>query len=277
MKKPHETKFDNTWTPLFTYDDSKILLDGKTDLFSSGVQEIDEFIGGGYGLAGDFETLLIFGEVKKSKSTVALNFLKNPIQQGKRVGLFIGEERYEKIKKMLRLICGDEHILANQNIWTHKTQQEERWTLGDLVVAIDSWFHYCDVILVDTLQSFFNKSYAEDRRDKWSDHQRFMDDLAHIGLKHAGKAIILVSHVSKDKSSNNSNMIQGSHSIRENATKIIEVYDDKEDGRLQKYLRMWESRYTKNDNYGESLPIYLDYPRLVSASEWEKLNGRGWL
>lgn len=262
----HETemRFDGVMIPLYTYDDSNIDLDGRTDVFPTGIDYIDEYLEGGYGKRGDFEIVVIMGEVKQGKSTFAMNLLAGPIKAGKTVGMFMFEEKYETIKAKMKKIVGEEYIEGNNKIFTHNTEQDHLWTLLNLADVIEQWFTKCDVILVDHLQAIFESAAVLKGDDQWNVQKVFMNRIRRIMAKkeNESKAIILVSHISKNAQAKGANKIQGTHGINEYATKVLEV------SRTQSgsSLKQWHSRHN-TESEKDDIAIYWDYPRLVTEEE----------
>lgn len=266
----HETdmRFDGVMIPLYTYDDSNIDLDGRTDVFQVGVDYVDEYLEGGYGKRGDFEIVVVMGEVKQGKSTFAMNMLAGPIKAGKTVGMFMFEEKYEAIKAKMKKIVGPEYIEGNDKIFTHNADQDHLWTLLNLVDVIEQWFTVCDVILVDHLQAVFESAAVLRGDDQWNVQKVFMNRLRRIMAKkeNESKAIILISHISKNAQAKGANKIQGTHGINEYATKVLEVIKDSENNSS---LKQWFSRHN-TESEKEAIPIFWDYPRLVTEEEAER-------
>lgn len=263
----HETemRFDGVMIPLYTYDDSNIDLDGRTDVFPTGIDYIDEYLEGGYGKRGDFEIVVIMGEVKQGKSTFAMNLLAGPIKAGKTVGMFMFEEKYETIKAKMKKIVGEEYIEGNNKIFTHNTEQDHLWTLLNLADVIEQWFTKCDVILVDHLQAIFESAAVLKGDDQWNVQKVFMNRIRRIMAKkeNESKAIILISHISKNAQAKGANKIQGTHGINEYATKVLEVSKDAEG---HSSLKQWHSRHN-TESEKPPIAIYWDYPRLVTEEE----------
>ena len=75
---------------------------GKTDKYSTGFKILDEYLGGGYGSSTRGEVLLLHATAKTYKSTLAIQFLRAPIEQGEKIGLIILEGRLDGFLTELR-------------------------------------------------------------------------------------------------------------------------------------------------------------------------------
>lgn len=226
---------------------------GFTRRFSTGSDSLDLYLGGGYGRNNGYEMVLIFGPTKIGKSMIALNFLKEPITNGDRVGLLTledaGADVYIRMTDILGEKATKQRVLTGDTV--HMMNPEDllqSWKLTDLLVMIEEWFtqRKLDVILLDHLQFAFEGAEAIKGENEYTTQRIFMQKLNQL-MKRINKTIILISHVNKDGSSKGTNKIVGSGSIAQGATKLIEA--NREDGVIK--IRMWGSRFTPtpNDDY----------------------------
>lgn len=227
---------------------------GKTELYSTGHYKLDEYLGGGYGRQDGYEIVLMYGDTGIGKSTIALNFLKSPIEQGKNVGLLVLEDDGADVFIRLSTILGREGtqkwIMQEQTL--HFMAQEDlvkSWNLEDLLVLIEDWFvtREMDVILLDHLQFAFEGAERAKQENEYIAQRIFMQKLNQL-MKRMKKTIILISHVNKNTTSKGMGKIVGSGSIAQASTKVIEIAEDKgiEDG-----VRLWKrkSRFTKRRDH----------------------------
>ncbi|RTL04836.1 hypothetical protein EKK58_09435 [Candidatus Dependentiae bacterium] len=223
---------------------------GYTRLFSAGSDSLDDYLGGGYGRANGYEVVLLFGPTKIGKSMVALNFLRKPIEVGKRVGLMTLEDAGADVFIRIADIVGKE-VLENRILkgdTVHIMSPDDlikSWKLTELLAMIEEWFtiRNIDVILLDHLQFAFEGAEAIRGENEYISQRIFMQKLNQL-MKRVNKTIILVSHINKDNSSKGINKVVGSGSIAQAATKLIEVSRNND----TIGLKMWGSRFTKTPN-----------------------------
>lgn len=223
---------------------------GYTRRFSTGSESLDRYLGGGYGRNNGYEMVLIFGPTKIGKSMIALNFLKEPITNGDRVGLLTLEDAGADVYIRMTDILGDEatkqRVLQGDTV--HMMNPEDllkSWKLADLLVMIEEWFtvRKLDVILLDHLQFAFEGAEAIKGENEYTTQRIFMQQLNQL-MKRINKTIILISHVNKDGSAKGTSKIVGSGSIAQGATKLIEA--NRDNGVIK--IRMWGSRFTATPN-----------------------------
>lgn len=227
---------------------------GKTELYSTGHYKLDEYLGGGYGRQDGYEIVLMYGDTGIGKSTIALNFLKSPIEMGKNVGLLVLEDDGADVFIRLSTILGrdgtQKWIMKEQTL--HFMAQEDlvkSWNLEDLLVLIEDWFvkREMDVILLDHLQFAFEGAERAKQENEYIAQRIFMQKLNQL-MKRMKKTIILISHVNKNATSKGMGKIVGSGSIAQASTKVIEIAEDKgiDDG-----VRLWKrkSRFTKRRDH----------------------------
>jgi predicted ATP-dependent serine protease len=225
---------------------------GKTTLFSTGHDVLDNYFGGGFGREDGYEIVLMYGETGIGKSTVALNFVAPAIRDGKKVGLLVLEDDMADVSNRL------EKILAPSEYATMNSQQKvlalpddaltKSWKLDDLLEYIEDWFTLdkCDLILLDHLQFAFENAEAVKGENEYIAQRVFMQKLNQL-VKRLKKTIILISHVSKASQSKGMNKIAGSGALAQAATKVIEVSDTKLQDTIALELR--KSRFTKRPGF----------------------------
>ena len=233
----------------FDADADKLALSyGVTDLYSFGEMGLDKYFGGGYGKRDDYEIVLVFGDTGIGKSTFTLNMIADPIKKGKKVGLLLLEDRGAAANLVLRKIVGKK-VIDNMRMNIQFTPDdvvdgEKLWGLDDLIDLIDDWFteRSMDIILLDHIQFAFESAISLQGNNEYIAQRIFVRKLNYIVRKH-NKTIILVSHINKDSSAKGMSKIVGSGGIAGGATKVIEIYQNKDvEGMM--HARMWKSRHT---------------------------------
>lgn len=224
---------------------------GKTDLFSTGLNRLDKYLGGGYGRNNGYEIVVLFGPTGVGKSLVGLNLLRQPLIDGQRIGLMAleddGPDVFLRFTDIIGKAATREFIMQGDNV--HSMPPEDllqSWVLDDLLKLIEEWFttRELDVILLDHLQFAFEGAETIKGENEYAAQRVFMQKLNQL-MKKLKKTIIIVNHVNKDARSKGMNKIVGSGSIAQAGTKVIEIY--KEDG--DTLLHLWKSRFTPTPEY----------------------------
>ena len=215
---------------------------GVTDLYSTGCKELDDYLGGGYGRRnGGYEIVLIFGNPGQGKSALGLNMVLDPIKQGKNVGLMILEDDPADVVNRLRMMTGGT-IDSRHNVF-FLAEQTEGYTLPQALNAIDNWFKFCDVVLLDHLEYLWAGAVGQTERDKFTQQEIWMRHLNTL-MKENGKTIIMIQHTNKGVDEG-MGRIKGSTSLQQTATKVIEFNRNKEGATM---LRLWKTRFTPYRN-----------------------------
>lgn len=227
---------------------------GSTKLYTTGTRGFDEYLGGGFGRKDGYEIVLLFGDTGVGKSTVGLNFLKQPIESGAKVGLLVLEDDGADVFIRLSKILGQEgtlkHIMQGENI--HFMPQEDlvkSWNLDDLLKLIEEWFveRKIDLILLDHLQFAFEGAESIKGENEYISQRIFMQKLNQL-MKRIKKTIILVSHVNKQAGAKGMSKIVGSGSIAQAGTKVIEVGDEQDMADTLR-INLRKSRFTQKRSY----------------------------
>lgn len=235
---------------------------GSTRLFrASDTTAFNEYLGGGYGRHDGYEIVLMYGDTGVGKSTVGLNFLRDPIEQGKKVGLLVledaGADVFIRLSNILGVDGTKKYIMESDNI--HFMPQEDlvkSWNLDDLLKLIEEWFvdRKIDVIFLDHLQFAFEGAESIKGENEYISQRIFMQKLNQL-MKKMNKTIILISHVNKSNNVKGMGKIVGSGSIAQAGTKVIEVQEDEDMG--QGALRIWlrKSRFTVKPAHHYSMKL----------------------
>lgn len=226
---------------------------GSTRLYSTGISGLDTYLGGGYGRADGYEIVLLFGQTGIGKSTVALNFIAEPIKAGKKIGLLILEDDMADASLRLQAVLGDDYYAKMNSqrnvVCIPENAMAKSWNLDDLLELIEMWFTKLniDIILLDHLQFAFEGAESIKGENEYIAQRIFMQKLNAL-VKNVNKTIILVSHVNKGIAKGMDKIV-GSGAIAQAATKVIEV--SKKDVFTQIYLR--KSRFTATPDHSWDL------------------------
>lgn len=235
---------------------------GSTTLYSTGTGVLDNYLGGGYGRKDGYEIVVLYGDTGVGKSTVALNFLEQPIKKGTRVGLMVleddGADVYLRLSNILGVEATKKFIGGGDTI--HFMPQEDlvkSWSLDDLLNLIEEWFveRKIEIILLDHLQFAFEGAESIRGENEYIAQRVFMQKLNQL-MKKLKKTIILISHVNKTSNSKGMAKIVGSGAIAQAGTKVIEVADNsKELGQGALAITMHKSRFTERPGHYYSMRL----------------------
>lgn len=224
---------------------------GRTDLYQTGHRKLDIYLSGGFGRRGGYEIVLMFGATGVGKSTVALNFMANPIRQGKQVGLLVLEDAMPDVSNRLKHILGDTDYTkmnrANNVRCLPDDALTRSWNLSDLLIYIQQWFDEgVELILLDHLQFAFENAELNKGENEYTAQRVFMRELNQI-IKSNNKTIILISHVNKNNGSKGMDKIVGSGSLAQAATKVIEISEG--DVPDSVHIDIKKTRFTKKPGF----------------------------
>lgn len=237
------------------YDEAQLLHKtyGRTNLFTTGFEVLDNYLGGGFGRPDGYEIVLLYGPTGVGKSTVALNMIAPAITQGVKTGLLVLEDDMADVSlRFSEILTPTEYKAMNQNNTARclpKDALTKSWTLDDLLQYIESWFvdENIELILLDHLQFAFESAESIKGENEYIAQRIFMQKLNQL-MKRVKKTIILVSHVNKTGGAKGMNQVVGSGAIVQASTKVIEVKKDPSPDTIQ--INMRKSRFTKNpDSY----------------------------
>jgi KaiC/GvpD/RAD55 family RecA-like ATPase len=239
---------------------------GTTNRYSTGLSELDEYLWGGYGKEDGWEIIVIHGAYGLGKSTVALNFLAQPIRQGISVGIMALEDDPSEVVMRLGLALEDaemigEAINSDRIRLMPQESMEKTWTLKELSIEIEKWFtdskQGVDILLLDHLQFAFDSADLKDERSEWAAQAIFMRELNAL-MKRVRKTILLVSQ------ENRQGEVAGSIGIPRAASKMIGIKKiPTETGKLGLWLT--KTRSTPPRDYCHV--IELNNSRMHSATD----------
>ena len=203
------------------------------------------------------------------KSIIGLNVIASAMAQDKKVGIMILEDDPADAYNRLSFIIDKTIIDRSRHAIISDDQLHESFTLDDVCNHIEQWFlqEDYDIIILDHIQFLFESAVTEKQNEEWNRQRIFMRKLNKI-MKKCGKTLIIVSHVNKSSDATGSNKIQGSGSLAQAATKILEL---RVDSHGYKSLVMHKTRFTKFNN--TPIPIRFDSFKLtydVDTSETQE-------
>ena len=221
---------------------------GKTDLYSTGDQIMDEYLGnsftGGYGRKDGYEIITIFGDTGMNKSTFATSMILDPASKGTQVAYFALEDDPKDVVRRILIQCDMDEEKAKKitnNILF--MPESDGYTLDAMADAIEKIFEMADIVVVDPLQFIFEASVAEKGETEFNRQRLFMRRMNNI-MKHTNKTLIIVSHTGKGGGKDartGVDRIIGSSAVAQVSTKVIEI-NRKDDGLHG--IRLWKTRFT---------------------------------
>lgn len=221
---------------------------GKTDLYSTGDQILDEYLGnsftGGYGRKDGYEIITIFGDTGMNKSTFATSMILDPASKGTQIAYFALEDDPKDVVRRIMIQCNmdEEKVKAITNNILFMPESDG-YTLDAMAEAIERIFDVADIVVIDPLQFIFEASVAEKGETEFNRQRLFMRKMNNL-MKHTNKTLIIVSHTGKGGGKDartGVDRIIGSSAVAQVSTKVIEI-NRKEDG-LQG-IRLWKTRFT---------------------------------
>lgn len=215
---------------------------GVTNLYSTGVPQIDKYLGGGFGKEGDFEIVLIHSQPKTYKSTLALLFMMDAVRREVPQGWVILEgslaEAMNRVRKSFDPYEEFDKLVPNMEkcvyAMSKKMRRSKQFTLSNILKWMQDLYINKGVKLffVDPLGYAFDFSTRDKYENEWSRQARFMQDLAAFG-EDTNSTIVLVQHNTKDSSGPNASYraaaVGGSSTLTKAATKVIELRREKDD------------------------------------------------
>lgn len=230
---------------------------GVTDRFSTGISELDNHLGGGFGRKRGYEIILLFGDTGIGKSTLAMNIISPAMLKGDRVGLMILEDDPEDVSIRLSNILPKQSwskLNKADNVFVLPDEALERapWSLPMLQEQIRHWFVdlKIDLIVLDHIQFAFEGADAPTREGEWYAQRTFMRNLRVLMKQinrdlgqNSSKTFMYVSHINKTSSAKGMDRVLGSSGLVQSATKVISIDKGDTDGLID--IQLLKSRFTK--------------------------------
>lgn len=217
---------------------------GRTDKYSTGLPLLDEYLGGGFGINGAGEVVLIHSTSKSFKSTLSMQLMRTQLENGIKVGWIILEGGYERALRNLRQLYAP--VQTSGEIVGYERYDALESKLNDLVFAMTedmqqgnftmeeviSWMkkaraqHNVDLFLIDPI------GYLSDYSSDWNipdykKESKFMKELVQFADATCSTVICLQHNTKGNENSYNPShheaAIGGSQSFSKSPTKVIEV------------------------------------------------------
>lgn len=255
---------------------------GITNLYSTGVPQLDKYLGGGFGKDGDFEIVLIHSQPKTYKSTLALLFMMDAVKREIPQGWVILEgslaEAMNRLRKCYYPYEDFDELVPKMEkcvFAMSKKMRRSNYALSDIL----KWMKYLNstkgvnLFFIDPLGYAFDFSTRDPYENEWSRQARFMQELAAFG-EDTNSTIILVQHNTKDSSgpnaSHRSAAVGGSSTLTKAATKVIELRREKDDysGTGERYRRVSAELYFSRHTFDhDHHPMIIDF--------YQRADGKG--
>lgn len=220
----------------------------STNRFSTGSQEVNNYLGGGFGKHNGHELMVIYGATGSGKSTFGLQILSHSMVQGTKVALMSLEDRYEDVLAVVHDFVGDigmEQIFQSSNVELFPKQaSRSMWSFEDIL----EWVRHkiqdrgCEIVYIDHMQFMYeNATYGETK--VYDEHRKFNKNLVNL-LEDLDGTAVVISHVNKSTGGVATDKMIGSGSLANAATKAIEVENQESPLGLTRTIKLTKSRYT---------------------------------
>lgn len=219
----------------------------KTDKYSTGLPLLDEYLGGGYGIEGAGEVVLIHSTSKTFKSTFSMQLMKDPLERGVKVGWIILEGGLWRAIRNLKQLYAPHSFATREGgsadysdyealapklpalvfAMTEEMQQND-FSMDEVI----SWMgkarveHGIDLFLIDPI------GYLSDYSSDWNTpdykkESRFMKSLINFADTTASTVVCLQHNIKASEGSLHpsyrESAIGGSQSFSKSPTKVIEM------------------------------------------------------
>ena len=255
---------------------------GVTNVYSTGIEKLDRYLGGGFGKEGDFEIVLIHSQPKTYKSTLALLFMMDAVKRKIPQGWVILEgslaEALNRLRKCYYPYEDFDKYIPNMEecvFAMSKKMRRSSYRLGDIL----RWMRYLNatkgvnLFFIDPLGYAFDFSTRDPYENEWSRQARFMQDLAAFG-EDTNSTIVIVQHNTKDSSGPNAShraaAVGGSSTLTKAATKVIELRREKDDvtSTGERYRRVTAELYFSRHTFDhDHHPMVIDF--------YQRADGKG--
>lgn len=221
---------------------------GKSDKYSTGLPILDKYLGGGFGIKGAGEVILIHSTSKAFKSTISMQLMKTQLENGVKVGWIILEGKLWRALRNLRQLYAP--VQTSKGVVGYERYDVLEPKLNDLIFAMTekmqnssfkmdqviSWMrkarveHGIDLFLIDPIGYLADYADFESNIPDYKKESKFMKDLVHFADA-TNSTVICIQHNTKgsDDSKNPAHReraIGGSQSFSKSPTKVIEMRNE---------------------------------------------------
>lgn len=223
---------------------------GVTDTYSTGLSQLDRYLGGGFGKKGGYEVVLVYGSTGVGKSRVGIQMMLDSVRKNIPQAWIILENSVEESIMNFHFMNGGtkdnaKDVLKGVKPTTirilPKKITDGEYTLDDIYDWIaERSKEGRKLFLFDHIQYAFDSADYDGKTQEWREQRAFTKRLQLLAETDS-LTIVMVSHIVNDTSRFGNNSISGNKSISEIATKAILVSrPDKE----TLMLTMTKSRHT---------------------------------
>lgn len=219
----------------------------KSDKYSTGLSILDEYMGGGFGIEGAGEVMLIHSTSKTFKSTLSMQLMKTQLENGVKVGWIILEgglwrafrnlrQLYAPIQTPNGMVGYEQYDKMESGFDNLIFAMTEKMQLSDFQMdKVIAWMkkarleHQVELFLIDPI------GYLSDYSSDWNipdykKESKFMKDLVHFADS-TGSTVICLQHNTKGNESlfsqtHREAAIGGSQSFSKSPTKVIEMRNE---------------------------------------------------
>lgn len=254
---------------------------GKSDKYSTGFSILDEYMGGGFGIDGAGEVVLIHSTSKTFKSTLSMQLMKTQLENGVKVGWIILEgglwRAFRNLKQLYAPVKKGDKVIGYEKF------EALRPKLKDLIFAMTDEMKQNDFTMNEVI-SWMKKArlengvelflidpigYLSDYSSEWNipdykKESKFMKDLVHFADSTASTIVCLQHNTKGNETALNQThreaAIGGSQSFSKSPTKVIEMrnegwlHDDPKAGRLLSF-EMYMARDVQD---WRTMPVLLE-------------------
>lgn len=218
-----------------------------SDKYSTGLPLLDRYLGGGYGLEGAGEVMLIHSTSKTFKSTLSMQLMRTPLEQGVKVGWIVLEgglwRGLRNLRQLYAPVEEDGRVqgyerydaLSDARAKQIFAMTEEMQLGGFSMDEVIAWMqktralHGVELFLIDPI------GYLSDYSSDWNvpdykKESKFMKDLVHFADSTASTVVCLQHNTKGNENSLNQShreaAIGGSQSFSKSPTKVVEMRNE---------------------------------------------------
>lgn len=235
---------------------------GRTDKYSTGFSILDDYLGGGYGSNTRGEVILIHATSKTYKSTLATQFIRQPLERGESLGIINLEGRIDVFLTELRKLYSPREIngkvegyerfdslaekLPNQIFATSIKMLRNEFRMSEIVEWMKKTLleHGTKLFLVDPIGYVSDFAEVSNIPD-YKRESKLMKEISDFAYD-TNSTVICIQHNVKDGDNlhpaHRQSAVGGSQSFTKSATKVIELrfeaLVDKEKKKSGKYISL---------------------------------------